>query len=241
MRRLTVLGSCGARPEAGRACSGFLLEFDGLKIGLDLGFGTFSRLLTHAGTGAVDAVIITHSHSDHCVDLHALFRERRNTRDAPLVPLYCPPDVVDRVEPLEPDARLTDAFTVHELPGSHRIGPLRCDGVLLTHHVPNTGIRLSAPGFTLALHRRHRTGRRPGRAGRRRRPVHRGRHVPGPAHRPTHPDDGTGSRCRGGRGGRETVAADALLARQRPLSVAQAAEHFDGEILAASEDLVIDL
>ncbi|MDQ3475490.1 MAG: MBL fold metallo-hydrolase, partial [Actinomycetota bacterium] len=27
--RILVLGSCGAWPEPGRACSGFLLEYDG--------------------------------------------------------------------------------------------------------------------------------------------------------------------------------------------------------------------
>src|SRR4051812_38837947 len=101
VRRLTVLGSCGAHPEAGSACSGFLLAYDDLRIVLDLGFATFPRLLAANGSGAVDAVVITHSHSDHCVDLNALFRERAFA-DGPRIPLYCPPDVVARVEPLEP-------------------------------------------------------------------------------------------------------------------------------------------
>jgi len=29
VRTLTVLGSCGAWPEAGRPCSGFLVSYDG--------------------------------------------------------------------------------------------------------------------------------------------------------------------------------------------------------------------
>ncbi|TDQ05925.1 MBL fold metallo-hydrolase [Labedaea rhizosphaerae] len=149
MRRLTVLGSCGAHPEAGSACSGFLLAYDDLRIVLDLGFATFPRLLDANGSGAVGAVVITHSHSDHCVDLNALFRERAFV-DGPRIPLYCPPDVVSRVEPLEPRAQLSDVFDVFELPGTHHIGSLRVDGVLLPHYVPNAGIRLTAPGFTLA-------------------------------------------------------------------------------------------
>jgi ribonuclease BN (tRNA processing enzyme) len=36
MRSLTVLGSCGAWPEPGRACAGFLLEYDGYKVVLAL-------------------------------------------------------------------------------------------------------------------------------------------------------------------------------------------------------------
>ncbi|MGH8776781.1 MAG: hypothetical protein ACRDWI_17070 [Jiangellaceae bacterium] len=38
--RVVVLGSCGAWPEAGRACSGFVVEHDGFRVVLDLGYGT---------------------------------------------------------------------------------------------------------------------------------------------------------------------------------------------------------
>jgi ribonuclease BN (tRNA processing enzyme) len=48
--RLVVLGSCGGYPEPGRACSGFLLEHDGFRVALDLGYGTLSRLLTLLGS-----------------------------------------------------------------------------------------------------------------------------------------------------------------------------------------------
>ncbi len=37
MSELTVLGSCGAWPEPGRACAGFLLVHEGFKLVLDLG------------------------------------------------------------------------------------------------------------------------------------------------------------------------------------------------------------
>lgn len=30
--RLTVLGGCGAWPEAGRACSGYLVEYEGFRL-----------------------------------------------------------------------------------------------------------------------------------------------------------------------------------------------------------------
>jgi ribonuclease BN (tRNA processing enzyme) len=38
--RLTVLGSCGAWPEPGRACSGYVLEHAGFRIVIDLGYGS---------------------------------------------------------------------------------------------------------------------------------------------------------------------------------------------------------
>jgi ribonuclease BN (tRNA processing enzyme) len=148
---VTVLGSCGARPEAERACSGFLVEHDGFRLVLDLGFATLPRLLTLCPDGNVDAVVITHGHPDHCVDLQALLRVRYfQTPRPPRIPLYCPPGVVDRVSALEPSEPLDAVFDVHRLPGKHGVGPFQLEAHLLPHHVPNAGVRLVAPGLTLA-------------------------------------------------------------------------------------------
>ncbi|WP_406210195.1 MBL fold metallo-hydrolase [Kitasatospora sp. NBC_01560] len=151
MRRLSVLGTCGAWPEAGRGASGFLLEYEGFRLVLDLGYATLPRLLEHCAAADVDAVVVTHEHPDHCADLSALcraltFGERRSG----LVPLYCTPGVVRRVQAMEPTEDLLDVFAVHPLPGSYRVGPFQLDGVLLPHHVPHAGLRLTAPGLTLA-------------------------------------------------------------------------------------------
>jgi ribonuclease BN (tRNA processing enzyme) len=74
--RLTVLGGCGAWPEAGQACSGFLVEHDGFRLVVDLGHATAPRLLERAAPGQVDAVFISHGHPDHRVDLNPLLRAR---------------------------------------------------------------------------------------------------------------------------------------------------------------------
>ena len=102
MRSLTVLGSCGAWPEPGRACAGFLLEYDGHQVVLDLGYAALPHLLKHCPDGAVDAVIVTHQHPDHCVDVSALARVRYyQVPDASPNPLFCPPGVVDVLRALE--------------------------------------------------------------------------------------------------------------------------------------------
>jgi ribonuclease BN (tRNA processing enzyme) len=89
--QVTVLGSCGAFPEPGRACSGFAVDWDGYRLVLDLGYATLPRLLAHWPDGVVDAVAVTHEHPDHCIDLHALFRMRFYGAAAePRLPLYCP-------------------------------------------------------------------------------------------------------------------------------------------------------
>ncbi|MGW1006077.1 MBL fold metallo-hydrolase [Streptomyces sp. NPDC002520] len=151
MRSLTVLGTCGAWPEAGRSASGFLLEYDGFRLVLDLGYATFPRLLEHCADGRVDAVVVTHEHPDHCADLSALCRARYFAEErGPRVPLYCPPGVTARVQAMEPTEDLREDFDFHPLPASHQVGPFRLDSALLPHHVPHAGVRLAATGLTLA-------------------------------------------------------------------------------------------
>ncbi|PZF87199.1 MBL fold metallo-hydrolase [Micromonospora deserti] len=151
MRQVTVLGSCGAFPESGRACSGFAVDWDGYRLVLDLGYATLPRLLAHWPDGVVDAVAITHEHPDHCIDLHGLFRMRLYGRAGePRLPLYCPPGVLDRLEGLEPDVDLTAVFDVRPLPGTYRVGPFELTGLSLPHFVPNAGIRLQAGEIALA-------------------------------------------------------------------------------------------
>ncbi|MFF3663952.1 MBL fold metallo-hydrolase [Microtetraspora malaysiensis] len=151
MRQVSVLGSCGAFPEPGRACSGFAVDWDGYRLVLDLGYATLPRLLAHWPDGAMDAVVITHEHPDHCIDLHGLFRMRfYGDAGAPKLPLYCPPGVLDRIGGLEPDVDLHTVFDVHPLPGSYRLGPFDLKGLSLPHYVLNAGIRLEAGGVALA-------------------------------------------------------------------------------------------
>lgn len=151
MRRLVVLGASGGHPTAGQASSGFLLEWDGTRIVLDLGYATLPQLLTHVPDGAVDAVIVTHAHPDHCVDLHGLFRVRHYTYPgAPRLPLYCPPGVLDRLAGLEPDVDLRAVFDERPLPGTYALGPIRVAAAWLPHFVPTVGVRLDAGDVVIA-------------------------------------------------------------------------------------------
>jgi ribonuclease BN (tRNA processing enzyme) len=151
MRQVTVLGSCGAYPEPGRACSGFAVDWDGYRLILDLGYATLPRLLALWPDGVVDAVAITHEHPDHCVDLHGLFRMRLyGGPRQPRLPLYCPPGVVERLGGLEPEVDLNKVFHVHPLPGTYQVGPFELTGLPLPHFVPNAGIRVQAGQTALA-------------------------------------------------------------------------------------------
>lgn len=128
-----------------------MLEWNGAQIVLDLGYGTLQQLLDHVPNGDVDAVVISHEHPDHCIDLHGLFRVRHYGHPgAPRLPLYCPVGVLDRLAGVEPDVDLADVFDHHPLPGEHTIGEIRLVATSLPHFVPNVGVRLSSGGVRVA-------------------------------------------------------------------------------------------
>jgi ribonuclease BN (tRNA processing enzyme) len=145
--RLTVLGGCGAWPEAGQACSGFLVEHDGFRLLVDLGYATVPRLLEVLPAEQADAVFISHRHPDHCADLNPLLRARALRDDpAPPLPVYALPGALDAVLALDRPGMLEDAYALDEFsPGaSLPIGPFCADTRLLPHWAPNAGLRLTA-------------------------------------------------------------------------------------------------
>lgn len=151
--RLTVLGGCGAWPEAGQACSGFLIEQDGFRLLVDAGYATLPRLLQMLSAAELDAVYISHGHPDHCADLNPLLRARALGGDRlPPLPVYAPPGALDAVLALDRPGMLSGAVTVTEFrPGDQlRIGPFQAGTVLLPHWLPNAGLRLVAAGRVLA-------------------------------------------------------------------------------------------
>lgn len=153
-RILTVLGSSAAYPTPAHSCSGFLIEWDGYRIVLDLGYGTLPRLLAHLPEADLDAVVISHEHPDHCIDLHGLFRIRRyGPRSSTRLPVFCPHGVIDRLRGLEPDVPdvdMADEFDFHEIPAAHRLGPFLLSCIELPHFVPNVGVRLSTADAVIA-------------------------------------------------------------------------------------------
>ena len=254
--RFVVLGSCGAWPEAGRACSGFVFEHEGYRVVLDLGYGTLPRLLTLLGSSAgdgIDAVIVTHEHPDHMVDLHGLFRARWFARrEAPAIPLYAPDGVVARVSGLEEDdkAAVRHVLDWHPLPTMpYEVGPFLLESWALPHFVANAGVRLSAPGLTVAYtgdtgpcpaladlghaadlyvveatSRTQRPGTQPGPAGPR---MHLTAHEAGEA--------------ASAAGARQLLLTHFWPGNDREASRAEAAEVFGGEVLVAEEGLELIL
>ena len=223
---------------------------------LDLGYGTLPRLLGLLGSPGgegIDAVIVTHRHPDHMIDLHGLMRARRFTHPgAPAIPLYAPDGVMERVAGLEEDGGPTveRVFDWHRLPAPPApLGPFGLESMLLPHFVPNAGVRLTAPGLTVAY--TGDTGPDPALAtlGRQadlyivdatsidQRPAAAGA-VSGPPMLLS--AKGAGQAAHAARAGR-LLLTHFWPGNDRRRSQAEAAENFTGPILTADEDLVIPL
>jgi ribonuclease BN (tRNA processing enzyme) len=69
---LTVLGCWAPYPRAGGACSGYLVPEGDIKLLLDCGNGVFSKLQSVTDFRTLSAVILTHFHSDHYLDIYCL-------------------------------------------------------------------------------------------------------------------------------------------------------------------------
>jgi ribonuclease BN (tRNA processing enzyme) len=150
--RLTVLGACGVWPDAGQACSGYLVEHDGFRLLLDLGYATVPRLLQRASADSIDAVFVSHGHPDHCADLNPLLRARAlREHPPPPLPIYALPGALDAVLALDRPGMLDSAYRVQEFTAGDDlgIGPFRAETRLLPHSVLNAGIRLAADGRVL--------------------------------------------------------------------------------------------
>ncbi|MGI8660237.1 MAG: MBL fold metallo-hydrolase, partial [Thermoleophilaceae bacterium] len=67
--KVTVLGKSPSWQDAGGACSGYLLQEDDVSVLLDCGNGVFSKLRQFVDYTEVDAVLLSHLHADHFLDL----------------------------------------------------------------------------------------------------------------------------------------------------------------------------
>ena len=163
---VTVLGKSPSWQDAAGACSGYLVQQDGFTLLLDCGNGVFSKLRPVCDYVDVDAVLITHMHADHFLDLvpfsYALRYAPRQQpvpvggwpgTEAPARPrLYLPAggtEVLRRVVSCWGSDDLIDgAFAIHEYEASHQltVGPLTVRFCEVPHYVATYAVELSNNG-----------------------------------------------------------------------------------------------
>ena len=113
---LTVLGCSGSYgAPAGGACSAYLVRAGDQTIWMDCGNGSFANLQQHADPSDLTAVVITHGHPDHCVDLYGLHIMYRYGLEGRGLPVYAAEGVEKTLEVLVGSFGETfDWHTVHD-------------------------------------------------------------------------------------------------------------------------------
>jgi len=69
---VTILGCSGSYAAAGGACSGYLVRSADATVWLDAGPGTLGELQRHCSLGDLDAIVLSHAHPDHWLELPVL-------------------------------------------------------------------------------------------------------------------------------------------------------------------------
>jgi ribonuclease BN (tRNA processing enzyme) len=163
---IEVVGCVTTAPTAVDVCSAYLVREGSATLLLDCGPGALHRLLNRHSLLDITAVIITHMHQDHCLDLlpaaGALLIQRR-TRNMPgQTRLLVPPGatrVLDTLAGLfgapgqgEFRNSLHHAFAVEEYaqPSSLAFGPVSVSfSAPLAHEVPCSAVRVESSGRSL--------------------------------------------------------------------------------------------
>ncbi|MDQ2872051.1 MAG: MBL fold metallo-hydrolase [Candidatus Eremiobacteraeota bacterium] len=87
------MGSSSSTPRPGRACSSYVVASERGAVALDFGSGALAALRTAWDYAALDALLISHMHADHFLDLVPLryaLKYGPQRRERPL-DLYLPP------------------------------------------------------------------------------------------------------------------------------------------------------
>jgi|SRR5450756_316697 len=153
--RLTVVGCSGSFPGPDSAASCYLLEADGFRLVIDMGNGSLGALQKHASLFSIDAVLLSHLHADHCVDLYSysIARTYSPAGPKPPIPVYGPAGTRERMGLIHGSAGadgLIECLTFETLsPGTMRIGPFDMGLAHMNHPVETFGFRFSHGGRTL--------------------------------------------------------------------------------------------
>lgn len=152
--KFTVLGKSPAWQDAGGACSSYLVEQDGFELLIDCGNGSFAELKRRTDYSALGAVLITHIHGDHILDLvplaYALTIGPRAPSSRP--PLWVPPGGLDKLRALVSiwgsDSLIDQAFDPreYELDAELELGPISIALQQVPHYTLTHAVSLKTRG-----------------------------------------------------------------------------------------------
>ncbi|HEX6235472.1 MAG TPA: MBL fold metallo-hydrolase [Jiangellaceae bacterium] len=153
--KLTVVGCSGSLPGPDSPASCYLVQAGDTTIVLDLGNGALGPLQRRIGLETVDAVLLSHLHPDHCMDLCGYYVAARYSpwRDRDRIPVWGPAGTADRMARaygLPADPGMTDEFDFGTYPEhAFVIGDVKVKAARVVHPVPAYALRIEHEGSVL--------------------------------------------------------------------------------------------
>lgn len=157
--RLTVIGASGSYPGPESPASCYLLEAEhegrGWRVLLDMGSGALGVLHRHIDPLTVDAVLLSHLHADHCLDLCGFYvmRKYHPSGAPPRIPVWGPEGTALRMAKaydLDEDPGMSEEFDFRLYPEQLTVGPFTVTARRVAHPVTAFGLRIESGGRVLA-------------------------------------------------------------------------------------------
>ncbi|WP_409485669.1 MBL fold metallo-hydrolase [Arsenicicoccus dermatophilus] len=158
---MTVIGCSGSFPGPDSPASSYLVQAEDAagrtwSVLLDLGNGALGVLQRHLRLGALDAVLLSHLHPDHCLDVCGLYVTQKYRPDgaAAPIPVWGPEGTGERLAQAYGGGEGSDlyaAFDFHDwVVGSPvTLGPFTITAAEVWHPVPAYAVRVEADGAAL--------------------------------------------------------------------------------------------
>lgn len=130
------VGAAYARPGEAQSC--YLVRSGTTAVALDLGAGALNRLQEHVAPEDLAALVITHLHPDHCIDLLSLrvYLAFGSVR-APRLRVLGPPGLRERLAAFAGPEGWDEAFAFEELTGQEGRRDLGAGLTLRYRQVPH--------------------------------------------------------------------------------------------------------
>ncbi len=152
MLAVTVLGYSGSYAAAGGACTGYLMQSPGANVWLDAGPGTLANLQEICSLKELDAVVITHAHPDHWLELPVVANAIRWYERRVRLPVYSNAHMAGQARALiGADIDIAFDWRVIEAHEQIVVGDQTWTFVVTEHYVPTFATRTDCAGESIVF------------------------------------------------------------------------------------------
>ncbi len=148
--RFTVLGCDGSYAGPGGSCSGYLVRSHTTSVWLDAGPGTLGEVQRHVALVDLDAVVVSHEHPDHCLELPVLRNALKYVLDVEEMRVITTAGVRNLIDHISGNAAPTFSWDVVSAGSTTTVGDLSLRFALTDHPVETLAVAIEHAGRTLA-------------------------------------------------------------------------------------------